>query len=57
MATVDRYLIGQLRDAKPFDITIGGGNFAVHPDKRLAFELSVAFQSFLIRREKQLTNK
>lgn len=54
MATVDRYLIGQLRDAKPFDIAIGGGNFAVNPDKRLAFELSLAFQSFLMRKEKQL---
>lgn len=57
MAAIDRNLIGQLRTASSFDITIGGGNFAVHPDKRLAFELSVAFQSFLIRREKQLTNK
>lgn len=57
MATVDRYLIGQLRDAKPFDIAIGGGNFAVNPDKRLAFELSLAFQSFLMRKEKQLNRK
>ena len=54
--------VGALRTNEgPIHISINNENFGditlPYPDKRLMFEMSVAINSYLIRREKQLNNK
>ena len=59
---IDRMFVGALRTNEgPIHISINNENFGditlPYPDKRLMFEMSVAINSYLIRREKQLNNK
>ena len=63
---IDRIFIGELRShTGPVKITLGrtsvlelmdegGARIIPHPDKQFMFELSLAYQSFLMRKEKQL---
>ena len=66
---MDRMFIGELRShTGPVKIIFGRtsvlelldegvARIIPHPDRQFMFELSLAYQSFMKRKEKQLTNK